>query len=276
MAHIPESKTYPMANEGVQRRLAFSVRRGDVKRSRVMLRRAPSLIAALALTVVALVVVPDTAFAASTGRVLASPCLNQRATPGGTSQQCIPNSTTLAIACVAYGPAVTGPYGTETIWDRVSYNGVTGYVSDAWMYTGSNGAVAPACGTAVGTREDRAVAWANSMVGSQSYRGLCELFVENAFGTSGRYASALAAFYAMRAAGQMHYTLPAPRGALVFSRTPVDMGYGHVQLSRGDGSYVSGGMGNPTVQITYSPSAGSGTGYYFLGWSYAPGNWPGR
>lgn len=116
-----------------------------MSRYRAMLRRGYSVIAALALTLFTLVAVPADAFAASTGRVLASPCLNQRATPGGTYQQCIPYNTTLAIACVLGGPAVTGPYGTESIWDRVTYNGVTGYVSDAWMYTGTNGAVAPTC-----------------------------------------------------------------------------------------------------------------------------------
>lgn len=121
--------------------------------------RVAALTAATALTFITNIVSPADAFAASSGRVIASPCLNQRATPGGSYQQCIPYNTTLAIACVANGPSVSGPYGTESIWDQVNYNGVTGFVSDAWMYTGTNGAVAPTCGS---SRYNRSVAqsWA--------------------------------------------------------------------------------------------------------------------
>lgn len=76
-----------------------------------------------------------------------------------------------------------------------------------------------------------------------AYPGLCELFVERAYGTSGRYASAIAAYRALRASGQIHTASTGiPAGALVFSENPAwDSGYGHVMLSRGDGTFVSGG-----------------------------------
>lgn len=82
-----------------------------------------------------------------TGKVLASPCLNFRSGPGAANPLigCIPQNTIIPIQCTAQGNAVTGPYGTETIWDRTSYGGKTGFVSDAWVYTGTNNAVAPSC-----------------------------------------------------------------------------------------------------------------------------------
>jgi len=82
-----------------------------------------------------------------TGTILISPCLNFRAGPGGSTSLigCIPQHTTIVIQCTAQGNAVTGPYGTETVWDRTSYDGLEGFVSDAWVFTGSNSAVAPAC-----------------------------------------------------------------------------------------------------------------------------------
>jgi hypothetical protein len=51
----------------------------------------------------------------------------------------------LGIECTVQSNAVTGPYGTEDIWDRVTWNGRTGFVADAWVYTGHNGAVAGSC-----------------------------------------------------------------------------------------------------------------------------------
>ena len=92
-------------------------------------------------------VAPSCSAPQPTGRILISPCLNLRAGPNGSTALigCIPQNTTIDIQCTAQGNAVTGPYGTETIWDRTTYNGVAGYVADAWVYTGTNSAVAPAC-----------------------------------------------------------------------------------------------------------------------------------
>lgn len=243
-------------------------------RTRRISRRAGIVAATAALAVAPLAIAPA-AQAAGSGKVLASPCLNLRTGPSASYALigCIPVNTYISIDCTINGSAVTGPYGTTTLWDHTAYAGKSGYVSDAWVYTGTANPVAGTCST--GSREDRAVAWATSMVGSQSYAFLCERFAENAFGTSGRYASAISAFSALQSAGMMHYNSTGiPKGALVFSKSSADRGYGHVEISRGDGSFVSGGMGNPTVQVTFTPVPGAGGS--FLGWSYAPSSWPGR
>lgn len=54
------------------------------------------------------------------------------------------NGDRVEIDCQTEGPAVTGDYGRTTLWDRIKGRG---YVSDAWIYTGSNSRVAPTCGT---------------------------------------------------------------------------------------------------------------------------------
>lgn len=82
------------------------------------------------------------------GHVIASPCLYLRlGMSGGTpSIGCIPDGTTITVDCVLKGQSVTGPYGTENTWDHTSYNGQIGYVSDSWIYTGSNNPIAGGCG----------------------------------------------------------------------------------------------------------------------------------
>lgn len=76
-----------------------------------------------------------------------SPCLDFHSGPGHTYTKigCIPDGTKINIDCIEQGNAVTGPYGTETIWDHTNYAGKAGYVADAFVYTGVNGAVAPTC-----------------------------------------------------------------------------------------------------------------------------------
>lgn len=47
----------------------------------------------------------------------------------------------VTITCQKHGSKVTGTYGTTTLWDFIG----TGYVSDAYVKTGSDGQVAPTC-----------------------------------------------------------------------------------------------------------------------------------
>lgn len=52
------------------------------------------------------------------------------------------------IACYGIGQAVTGPYGTEAIWDKLTEGPVNSsgeWIPDALVYTGSNSAVVPPC-----------------------------------------------------------------------------------------------------------------------------------
>jgi uncharacterized protein YraI len=59
------------------------------------------------------------------------------------------------ISCYVTGDTVTGPYGSENVWDLVS-SGPSGYVStggfvpDADVYTDSDSPVVPHCSTALG------------------------------------------------------------------------------------------------------------------------------
>ncbi|MFT3716382.1 MAG: hypothetical protein QM774_10680 [Gordonia sp. (in: high G+C Gram-positive bacteria)] len=83
------------------------------------------------------------------------------------------------------------------------------------------------------------------------------------------------AFYEdLASRGLGHSSLPAPAGALVFSEG--EDGY-HVDISRGDGTYLSGGVQR------FAPGWGDGTDnqllpsanlgdWQLIGWAYAP--WP--
>ena len=138
-------------------------------------RLAATSLAVASLTVGSVVAAAPAAYAAATGRVVAQPCLNQRTSPSGTVLQCIPYNTTLTINCTLSGPGVTGPYGTLYTWDQVTYGGKTGYVSDAWMYTGSNNPVAGTCGAT--SSIDSFKAWALNSANWNSttpygYRGI--------------------------------------------------------------------------------------------------------
>ena len=47
----------------------------------------------------------------------------------------------MTISCQKNGSSVTGTYGTTMLWDFIG----NGYVSDAYVNTGSDGQVAPTC-----------------------------------------------------------------------------------------------------------------------------------
>lgn len=53
------------------------------------------------------------------------------------------SGTKVTIICQISGQTVTGKYGRTAIWDKIS----NGYISDAYVYTGSDSRVAPTCGT---------------------------------------------------------------------------------------------------------------------------------
>lgn len=128
---------------------------------------------------------------------------------------------------------------------------------------------APSC---TSLREQRAINWARSMVGNTGYRNLCERFVENAFGTTGRYLSAKANMYQKINSGQLHAgDTNVPAGALAFFKPSWQNGYyGHVMLSIGGGQFVSSGK---TVHVSGLNAASFGP---YAGWSWADGTWAGR
>lgn len=54
----------------------------------------------------------------------------------------LPKRSRVTIYCQTPGQRVSGPYGTTAIWDRI---GSGQYISDSFVYTGSDGYVAPRC-----------------------------------------------------------------------------------------------------------------------------------
>ncbi|WP_051470971.1 M23 family metallopeptidase [Patulibacter minatonensis] len=58
----------------------------------------------------------------------------------------LPTGTKVRIVCQTTGQQVTGKYGTSRIWDLIDLGGGRGaYVTDTYVYTGSDGRVAPTC-----------------------------------------------------------------------------------------------------------------------------------
>ncbi len=70
--------------------------------------------------------------------------LNVRSGPGTTYSivGTLANGTKVTISCQTTGTTVTGTYGTSNIWNKI---GTGRYVPDAYIYTGSDGRVAPNC-----------------------------------------------------------------------------------------------------------------------------------
>ncbi|MBN8208999.1 peptidoglycan DD-metalloendopeptidase family protein [Bacillus sp. NTK071] len=54
----------------------------------------------------------------------------------------VADGESVTISCQTHGQTITGTYGTTDIWDKI---GPGQYVSDAYIYTGSDGLVAPLC-----------------------------------------------------------------------------------------------------------------------------------
>lgn len=73
----------------------------------------------------------------------AGPALTVRSGPGTgfAAVSSVSNGSRVRIRCHSRGTRVSGTYGTTTLWDNIG----SGYVSDAYVYTGSDGRVAPMC-----------------------------------------------------------------------------------------------------------------------------------
>jgi cell wall-associated NlpC family hydrolase len=102
----------------------------------------------------AIVLVGATPALAATGTVHtdSGAPLTVRSAPstGASSAGTVADGAAVNIDCQTTGETVTGKYGTSNIWDKVSYRGHTGYVSDTYVYTGADGMVAGRCRTSGG------------------------------------------------------------------------------------------------------------------------------
>jgi surface antigen len=61
---------------------------------------------------------------------------------GGAKVRKLGDGANVTIVCQTVGEQTTGTYGTSKLWDKLIHGG---YVSDTYIYTGSDGRVAPEC-----------------------------------------------------------------------------------------------------------------------------------
>lgn len=115
--------------------------------------------------------------------------------------------------------------------------------------------LAPADGTPQG-----AIDWFAANAGATSHEGLCEMAVENAYGTTGVWPSAISHWNGAVAAGKAHTdgSLP-PKGAFVYWNISQ---YGHVGIADGNGGFYSTSVGGA---IGHASSVHHFANY--LGWS---------
>jgi len=146
------------------------------------------------------------------------------------------------------------------------------HILAGYPYAGPAGCSAPQ----TGVREQRAIDWARAQIGSTSYNGWCERFIENAYGTTGRYASALAQANSKISRGTMHTgDRNVPVGAIAFfGSSKVNGYYGHVILSLGGGQFVSSGYAyNGRAYGVYVTGINETNMGPYLGWAYADDGW---
>ncbi len=67
--------------------------------------------------------------------------IRSSASTSGTAVGSVADGAKVNITCQKNGSQVTGTYGTTTLWDFIG----SGYISDAYVNTGSDGQVAPTC-----------------------------------------------------------------------------------------------------------------------------------
>ncbi|HEV7979308.1 hypothetical protein [Amycolatopsis sp.] len=189
----------------------------------------------------------------------------------------IASGTAVTIDCQATGTTVTGKYGTSDVWDHVPSAG--GYVSDTYVYTGSDGRVAPdcagstvACSTA-GTNNPntcaQAVAWAKAHVHTNNnadYAGWCDRLNSWAYGfTASGSASAYVHWTQVPSSYKHAGNTSVPAGGLAFFSGG---SYGHTMISIGGGKFISNDIhGRGSYTETTISEIKSSWGYTYLGWT---------
>ncbi|GIE87318.1 peptidase inhibitor family I36 protein [Actinoplanes regularis] len=113
-------------------------------------------------------------------------------------------------------------------------------------------------------RADDAIAFARARLGHTDWNNQCELFVERAFGTSGRFATAMTHYRWQRDNGRIHTGSVPPAGTAVFFTSTTSAG--HIMLSIGGNSAISTGT---TVYQTNNFRDRAD----YLGWAYVPSSW---
>jgi uncharacterized protein YraI len=241
------------------------------------LHRIGRLLAAGVLgTVVGTVVMTGVAFAAATGTVHTTGApLTVRSGPSTTAAASgsVANGGTVTISCQIYGQSVTGTYGASSVWDKIG----SGFVADTYVYTGSDGLVAPLCGSASTCSTSglgdpntcaQAVTWETThetTSDNPNYYNLCDHVAGLAYGfpASGSV-TALAHWSAVPAADKHGGDYDVPPGGLAF----FGGGDGHVMVSIGGGHFVSNDIhGDGTLTVTTIAEISSTWGKAYLGWT---------
>lgn len=201
------------------------------------------------------------------------------ASSSATAVGSVADGASITISCQTHGSSVSGTYGTSDVWDYVPAK--NGYVADAYVYTGSDGTIAPACSGGGGSTSGctsfqatscgQAVSWAKNHIGthdSGEYGGMCDHVVGLAYGLSHSgsttaYNHWLAIPSQYRHAGDR--TVPA--GGLAFFRGG-SSGAGHVMISIGNGEFVSNDIVTyGTLSKTTIGTVESRWGQTYLGWA---------
>ncbi|EHN10173.1 hypothetical protein PAI11_29320 [Patulibacter medicamentivorans] len=111
-------------------------------------RAVPARSIAVAATFGAALLLAPAAADAATGTVTVNKgySLSARSAPLSTASKVrqLANGSRVTIVCQTQGSRVSGRFGTSTLWDKLAGGG---YVSDTFVYTGSDGRVAPDCGS---------------------------------------------------------------------------------------------------------------------------------
>ena len=188
----------------------------------------------------------------------------------------IAEGTAVNIDCQTNGDTVTGKYGTTEIWDHVP----GGYITDSYVYTGSDDRVAPncaggttpACSTA-GLGDHRtcaeAVAYAKTRVHTNNdpdFDGWCDrINAQNyGFGASGsltakKHWAEIPAQYKHPGDTQV------PAGGLAFFNSSTS---GHTMISIGGGKFLSNDIhGKGTYTETTISEIKSKWGQTYYGWA---------
>ena len=235
-----------------------------------------------ASTAAALVLGAGVAAAAVTGTVStssgASVNVHTGPTVGSSVVTTVASGASVSIDCQINGDSVTGKYGTSTLWDHLPAQG--GYISDTYVYTGSDGQVAPTCGggssscstSGLGDPNTcaQAVAWAKAHISTSDnpdYYDRCDHVVGLAYGFS---ASGSTTAYAHWTAIPSQYKhsgdTSVPAGGLAFFSS--SGGAGHVMISTGGGQFASNDIhGNGTYTYTTIAEIENTWGEHYLGWA---------
>ncbi len=203
--------------------------------------------------------------------------LTVRATPStsGASAGSIADGTAVTISCQTNGSTVDGKYGTSDIWDKVG----NGYISDAYVYTGSDGRVAPDCDgstltcstSGTGDRKTcaEAVAYAKTRIHTgdlDSYEGWCDRINAQNYGWTASGSETAYIHWTQIPSSFKHpgdYQVPA--GGLAFFKSS---GAGHTMISIGDGKFLSNDInGYGSYTETTIAQIKSKWGQTYLGWS---------